>query len=105
MATGYFTPNPGAEGRYCRDCGASQRLHGYDPVRTDPWGKPLRPCPEAYRPTSMDRALVELQAACSAHDAAAVFAARGNVQHLLGHRPGTCLPMCDPCDALLRSTI
>jgi hypothetical protein len=103
--TGYFNPSTRAMGRYCRDCGASLRLHGFSPDKVDPWGAPLRPCPEQYRPSTLDRALVELQEASDKADPAAIFTARGNVQHLLAHRPGTCLPMCDACDALLRAAI
>jgi len=96
---GYFQPSSRAMGRYCRDCGASLRLHGFTD-RLDAWGQPLRSCPTAYRPTTLDRALVELEDATGPE---AIFTARGNVQHLLGHRPGTCHPLCDACDALLRA--
>lgn len=51
-------------------------------------------CPEAYRPGTMAEALRELAAAQASGNSVRVFSARGEVQRLLGHRTGTCWPLC-----------
>lgn len=59
----------------CGSCGANWHLH-HDGA-----------CPEPYRPSSLVAALGELADAVRAGNPIRVFAARGEVQRLMGHRP------------------
>lgn len=94
----------------CANCGANFHLH-HDAERhgshlpdrlcleCERVGPPA--CPTPYRPGGLQAAADALRSAYRAGDANRVFAARGDLQRLLGHRAGTCLPLCEPCDLLL----
>ena len=56
-----------------------------------------------YCPDPRSRSIEEATAAVRRAGPGA-FAARGNLQRLMDHRPGTCSPMCEACDALLASS-
>lgn len=56
----------------CATCGANYHLHR------------AGTCPAAYRPDSLQAAVSALSAAQGRHDPAATFAARGDLQRLLG---------------------
>lgn len=100
----------------CANCGAQLRLHRLPPTsaayatplpRGDLYltsrgmqalfdaGEQLL-CPEAYRPSVLTDAITALAAA---NDRQAVFAARGEVQRLMGHRPAGA-EHCAACWAL-----
>jgi hypothetical protein len=85
--------------RYCGTCGAAQGLHNMV----------TGACPTQYRPDTLAQAMRELDAAVLRKGAMLhptteatdrVFAARGEVQRHLGHRPGTCAPTCAGCTLL-----
>jgi succinate dehydrogenase/fumarate reductase-like Fe-S protein len=86
-----FTPSELGTTKNCVSCGAPRAAHDYTTAE----------CPELYRPAVLADAVRELTAARAAERPDRVFAARGEVQRLLGHRPGTCTPMCLGCVALL----
>ena len=86
-----YQPQPGIfVGRPPCHCGAAYRLHGNEGA-----------CPSPYRPDTLAVAIHDLRRAVAAADTSRIFAARGDVQRLLGHRPGTCTPLCEGCDVLL----
>lgn len=77
-------------GWYCV-CGASRRAHNPETLA----------CPTRWRPGNLEEAVRQLD---SAETSEARFTARGEVQRLLGHRPGTCTPLCQACDRLLANS-
>ena len=82
-----YTPQPAAPGAGrppCASCGAAYRLHGI--VYVGGQGDEARPCPEAYRPDTVELARRELAQAEATGDEARVFVARGNLQRLEGRR-------------------
>lgn len=101
-----YLPAPGVYvGRPpCSECGAAYHLHGPAHLsaaqRAAASVEGRLPCPSSWRPSHLEEALAQLR---TANDPAAIFTARGEVQRLLGHRPGTCLPLCSACEALLVS--
>lgn len=66
--------------RYCANCYALQALHSMA----------TGACPERYRPDTLAEAMRELAAAQAAGQQGRIFAARGEVQRLAGHRIVDC---------------
>lgn len=83
-----YRPQPGVHvGRPpCAECGAAYRLHRDGA------------CPTAYRPGTIEAAVRELEGAIARKDPAAVFAARGDIQRLMGR--GHHWDGCAGCRAL-----
>jgi hypothetical protein len=96
-----YQPMPGVyPGRPpCANCHAARRLHRDHTAPCEAraergiggcWcarlGAPF--CPEAYRPTTVEVARRELEAAEATGDQARIFVARGNLQRLEGRPPG-----------------
>jgi hypothetical protein len=69
----------------CARCGAAYRLHRATVNETGE--QYLLACPEAYRPTTVEAAELEMDAATRSGDPARIFVARGNLQRLVGRRP------------------
>ena len=109
-----YVPQAGAHvGRPpCATCGADFHLHrpeadlvpgprfqvtGRGLGKLADAGAPLF-CPEPYRPDTLQAAVSALQTAQGRHDPAATFAARGDLQRLLGR--GHTWDGCIGCQAL-----
>jgi len=75
----------------CFHCGAAYRLHHKADDGT-------LACPTRWRPSSLRVAVDALEAARERGDQAALFAARGDIQHLLGR--GHAADGCIGCEAL-----
>lgn len=85
----YATPLPGG-GMYLTSSGMQELLDA---------GEVLL-CPEAYRPTGLVEAIAALAAA---NTTPAIFAARGEVQRLMDHRPAGA-EHCAACWALVHTS-